>query len=82
MPVWLCLGHLQTALWKHVIEGSGSGWKSVGGRERVERWWEVGTMKPAEVFPGLLWLFFLEKQTLQIVKKNTVEAQQSIFGYY
>ena len=26
--------------------------------------------------------FFLEKQTLQIVKKNTVEAQQSIFGYY
>ena len=52
------------AFWKHVIEGSGGGWRSVGGRERVERWWEVGTMKPAEVFPGLLWLFYLKNKQL------------------
>lgn len=37
------------------VEAAG-GTSGIG--ERVEWWWEVGTMKPAEVFPGLLWLFF------------------------
>lgn len=53
-----------TALWKHVIEGSGGGRRRPGGGERVEWWWHVRTMKPAKVFPGLLWLFYLKNNNL------------------